>query len=149
VPDAEVRFVGGGSAAEAARLTSLAAGMNLAGAVSLAGGLADVAPDVARARVMALPSSCEGVPTALLEGMAAGRPVVATRVGHVASIVDDGVEGFLVTPGDIGTLAERLTRLLTRPELAASMGQAARTRAAAHDVAVIARTLLDSLREAA
>lgn len=149
VPDAEVRFVGGGSAAEAARLTALAANMKLADAVSLTGGLADVAPDIARARVMALPSSCEGVPTALLEAMAAGRPVVAARVGHVASIVDDGVEGFLIAPGDVGALAERLTRLLTRPALAATMGQAARARAGSHDVSVIARALLDSLTAAA
>jgi glycosyltransferase involved in cell wall biosynthesis len=149
VPNADVRFVGGGSAAEATRLTTLAAELNLADAVSLAGGVADVAPEIAAARIMALPSSCEGVPTALLEGMAAGRPVVATRVGHVDSIVDDGVEGFLLTPGDIDTLAERLTRLLTVRELAATMGQAARIRAGSHDVAVIARTLLDSLKAAA
>ena len=149
VPHAEVRFVGGGSAAEAARLTALAARMHLSAAVSLAGGVADVAPELARARIVALPSSCEGVPTALLEGMAAGRPVVATSVGHVASIVDEGIEGFLIAPGDVLALAERLTRLLTMPEVAASMGQAARLRAASHDVAVIARTLLASLRAAA
>ena len=149
VPDAELRFVGRGSADEAARLTVLAGDLNLAEAVSLAGGLADVAPEIAGARVVALPSSCEGVPTALLEAMAAGRPVVATRVGHVASIVDDGVEGFLISPGDVGALADRLIRLLTTPGLAARMGQAARTRAAAHDVTVIARTLLQSLKAVA
>jgi glycosyltransferase involved in cell wall biosynthesis len=78
--------------------------------------------------------------------MAAGRPVVATNVGHVASIVDDGVEGFLVTPGDVLTLAERLLRLLTDAKLATFMGRAARARAASHDVRVIARTLLQSLK---
>jgi glycosyltransferase involved in cell wall biosynthesis len=149
VPDAELRLVGGGSAAEASRLTALAAERNLARRVSLAGVAEDVAPEIASARVVALPSSCEGVPTALLEGMAAGRPVVATTVGHVSSIVDDGVEGFLVAPGDVDALGERLIRLLTNPELAASMGQAARRRAASHDVRVIARTLLTALRQAA
>jgi glycosyltransferase involved in cell wall biosynthesis len=89
------------------------------------------------------------VPTALLEGMAAGRPVVATRVGHVASIIDDGVEGFLIAPGDVPALADRLTRLLTNADLAASMGRAARKRAARHDVRVIAGVLLTALREAA
>jgi glycosyltransferase involved in cell wall biosynthesis len=149
VPDAEVRLVGGGDAAEAARLTALARERGLADAVSLAGTAADVAPEIASARVIALPSSCEGVPTALLEGMAAGRAVVATRVGHVASIVDDEVEGFLIAPGDVAALADRLTRLLTDADLAAAMGKAARTRAARHDVRVIAGVLLTALREAA
>jgi glycosyltransferase involved in cell wall biosynthesis len=149
VPDVTLRLVGGGSAAEAARLTALAAERGLADRVSLAGVVADVAPEIAAARVVALPSSCEGVPTALLEGMAAGRPVVATRVGHVASIVEDGVEGFLVAPGDVLALAERLLRLLTDRRLATEMGRAARRRAESHDVRVVARTLLASLRAVA
>jgi glycosyltransferase involved in cell wall biosynthesis len=149
VPEVDLRFVGGGSAAEAARLTALAIERGLNGRVSLAGVTRDVVPEIESARVVALPSSCEGVPTALLEGMAAGRPVVATNVGHVSSIVDDGVEGFLVTPGDILSLAERLLRLLSDPALAARMGRAARRRASSHDVRVIARTLLGALRHSA
>jgi glycosyltransferase involved in cell wall biosynthesis len=149
VPEADLRFVGGGSGPEAARLIALAAERGLSDRVSLAGVTRDVVPEMASARIVALPSSCEGVPTALLEGMAAGRPVVATNVGHVASIVDEGMEGFLVAPGDILSLAERLLRLLSDPALAARMGQAARRRAAAHDVRVVARTLLDALRRAA
>jgi glycosyltransferase involved in cell wall biosynthesis len=149
VPDAQLRLVGGGNDAEAARLAALAAERGLAGAVSFSGPCADVAPELAAARVVALPSSCEGVPTALLEGMAAGRPVVATAVGHVASIVDDRVEGFLVAPGDIAALAERVTRLLMDPVMARQMGRAARARAATHDVRLIARTLLEALKAAA
>ena len=149
VPDAELRLVGGGSVAEAWRLEGLAAEYGLSDRVSVAGVTADVAPEIARARLVALPSSCEGVPTALLEGMAAGRPVVATRVGHVSSIVEDGVEGFLVAPGDVKALADRIARLLIDSKLAASMGKAARTRAAAHDVRVIAQVLLTALKEAA
>jgi glycosyltransferase involved in cell wall biosynthesis len=149
VPEAQVRFIGGGGGDEAARLAVLACEHGLANHVSFAGVTANVAPEIAAARVVALPSSCEGVPTALLEGMAAGRPVVATTVGHVASIVDDGVEGFLIAPGDVEALADRLVRLLTSPALAASMGQAARTRAARHDVGVIAGRLLSSLKAAA
>ena len=148
VPDAEVRLVGGG-AAEGARLETLAAERGLAQRVSFAGVVADVAPELAAARIVALPSSCEGVPTALLEGMAAGRPVVATNVGHVSSIVEDGVEGFLVAPGDLTALTWRLTQLLTDPTLTARMGEAARRRAAAHDVRAVARTLLAALKEAA
>jgi glycosyltransferase involved in cell wall biosynthesis len=149
VPGAELRLVGGGSATEAARLAALAADRNLSEYVTFAGVTADVVPEIAQARVMALPSSCEGVPTALLEGMAAGRPVVATNVGHVASIVDDGVDGFLVAPGDIPALADRLVTLLTDLSLATAMARSARARAASHDVAIIARTLLAALRTAA
>ena len=70
-------------------------------------------------------------------------------VSELPRLVHDGVEGFLVTPGDVPALADRLTRLLTQPALAASRGRAARTRAAAHDVSAIARLLLGALRAAA
>ena len=147
VPDVELRLVGGGTPADIGRLSALAAEQRVSDRVSFAGVAADVVPEIAAARVVALPSSCEGVPTALLEGMAAGRPVVASRVGHVATIVDDGVEGFLVETGDIDALAERLLRILTDTALAARMSEAARRRAAAHDVRVIAGMLLGALRD--
>jgi glycosyltransferase involved in cell wall biosynthesis len=149
VPDVELRLVGGGTAAEVTLLKARAADAGVAECVSFAGVIADVAPEIAAARVAALPSSCEGVPTALLEAMAAGRPVVATNVGHVSSIVDPGVEGFLVGVGDVDALAARITELLTNPLKAADMGRAARTRAMSHDVGAIAGTLLATLRDAA
>ena len=145
VPDAELRLVGGGNAAEAERLRALAESLGVSDAMALTGTLADVAPEIAAARVIALPSSCEGAPTALLEGMAAGRPVVASAVGHVATIVGDGVEGFLVGVGDVPALADRLTQLLTDPALAARMGEAARARSDEHDVRVVARRSLQTL----
>jgi glycosyltransferase involved in cell wall biosynthesis len=148
-PDAELRFVGGGDAAERARLERIAAHAGVADVVSFAGQTSDVASEIAQARIVALPSSCEGVPTALLEAMAAGRPVVSTRVGHVDSIVDDGVEGFLVEVGDINTLAARITRLLLRPDLAGRMGAAGRRRADRHDVRRVAADLLGTLHRTA
>ncbi len=148
-PRAELRFVGGGNRHERARLGQLAVDLGVAGHVSFAGVVHDVASEIAQSRVVALPSSCEGVPTALLEGMATGRPVVATRVGHIDSIVDDGVEGFLVDVGDIGAMAERLTQLLDDPDGAKRMGVAARRRAARHDVNHVAQELLGALRGAA
>ncbi len=149
VPAASLRLVGGGGADEITRLTALAAERGVAERVSFAGVVADVAPEIASARVVALPSSCEGVPTALLEGMAGGRPVVATSVGHTASIVADGVEGYLCPVGDVEALSDRLRRLLVDRPLAARMGAAARRRAAAHDVRTVARTLLDMLQAVA
>ena len=149
LPEATLRLIGGGNMQEAERLSQLARELGVHDDVSFAGVVRDVPAEIAQARVVALPSSCEGVPTALLEAMAAGRPVVATRVGHVNGIIDDGVEGFLFEVGDVPALTERLTRLLTAPALAHAMGEAARRRAASHDVRQVARELLDALRAAA
>jgi glycosyltransferase involved in cell wall biosynthesis len=63
---------------------------------------------------------------AVLEAMASGTPVVASRVGGVAEIVEDGVTGFLVGPGDTAGLRDRLAQLLGDPALAIRLGQAAR-----------------------
>ena len=78
--------------------------------------------------IFALPSLSEGIPMALLEAMAASRSVVASRVGGVPEIVEDGTEGFLVEPMDVHGLTERCLRLIQSPELAQKMGQAARAR---------------------
>jgi glycosyltransferase involved in cell wall biosynthesis len=148
VRGAQLRLVGGGNDRERERLTQLAADLGLASHVSFAGSVRDVAGEVARARVVALPSSTEGVSTALLEGMAAARPVVATRVGHLHTIVDEGVEGFFVEVGDVCAMAGRIIRLLCDTRLAQAMGLAGRRRASRHDVADVARDVLNALREA-
>ena len=67
----------------------------------------------------------------------------------VQSIVDDGVEGFLFEVGDVPTLTDRLITVLSAPALVHAMGEAARRRAASHDVRQVARELLDALRTAA
>jgi glycosyltransferase involved in cell wall biosynthesis len=107
-----------------------------------------VAAEVALARVIVLPSSTEGVSTALLEGMAAARPVVATRVGHLHTIVDESVEGFFVDVGDVCAMADRIVRLLCDTRLARAMGLAGRRRAARHDAADVARDVVKAWQEA-
>lgn len=77
--------------------------------------------------VMALPSYAEGLPYALLEGMAAGLAVVATDVGAIPDVLDPGC-GILVPPQDVFAIQGALQRLLQNAELRASMGQAARHR---------------------
>lgn len=62
----------------------------------------------------------------VLEAMAAGLPVLATPVGGIPEAVADGVEGFLVAPGDVDALAARLAQLLEDDALARRMGEAAR-----------------------
>jgi glycosyltransferase involved in cell wall biosynthesis len=62
----------------------------------------------------------------VLEAMASGLPVVASRVGGVPEIVADGETGFLVAPGDVDELRDRLAQLLGDPGLAMKMGRRAR-----------------------
>ena len=81
---------------------------------------------LARASVFVLPSHAEGLPMSLLEAMAAGCPVIATRVGGIPDVVTDGVNGLLVEPGDRDALALALHRLLVDRELASELGTAAR-----------------------
>jgi len=64
----------------------------------------------------------------VIEALAGGRPVVATRVGGTADVVRDGTDGFLVAVGDVGALAARLAELAADPDLRASMGAEGRAR---------------------
>jgi glycosyltransferase involved in cell wall biosynthesis len=73
-----------------------------------------------------LTSANEGTPVTLIEALAAERPVVATRVGGVEDVVEDGVTGYLVRPGDTHAAAERLALLAADPELRRRMGETGR-----------------------
>jgi glycosyltransferase involved in cell wall biosynthesis len=88
----------------------------------------DVAPFFAAFDVFVLPSGNEGTPVTAIEALAGGCPVVATRVGGVPDVVTDGEDGFLVEPGDVEGLAERLALLANDPALRAAMGGAGRDR---------------------
>lgn len=83
------------------------------------------------AAVAVLPSHWEAMPMSVLESMAAGLPVVATRVGGIPSAVLEGVTGFLVQPRDINGLAAALVALLRDPAMRRAMGAAGRERAKA------------------
>ncbi|MFE7675883.1 glycosyltransferase [Streptomyces albidoflavus] len=91
---------------------------------------ADTAPLRARADVVVLPSLEEGMPNAVMEAMAAGRPVVATAVGGTPELLEG--RGLLVAPGRADALADALARVLTDPPLAARLGRDARDWARAH-----------------
>jgi glycosyltransferase involved in cell wall biosynthesis len=77
-----------------------------------------------------LTSRNEGTPVALIETLAAGKPVVATNVGGVADVVDDGETGLLVEPGDAPACAAAMRRLADDPALRQAMGATGRTRMA-------------------
>jgi glycosyltransferase involved in cell wall biosynthesis len=73
-----------------------------------------------------LPSLAEGISNTILEAIATALPVIATRVGGNAELVDDGRTGALVPPDDVDALAQTLVRMATDPARAAAMGRAGR-----------------------
>ncbi|MGQ9492138.1 MAG: glycosyltransferase family 4 protein [Anaerolineae bacterium] len=101
---------------------------DLDNAVTFLGSLStqQMAQEYERCAVLALPSKQETAPVAVAEAMAAGRPVVATRVCGMPYMVEDGVSGLLVNEGDIYGLAEALIRLLSNPILRRQMGRRGR-----------------------
>jgi len=80
-----------------------------------------------KAHIVCLPSYREGVPQVLLEGAACSKPLVTTDVPGCREAVIDGENGYIVPPKDATQLADRLTKLITNPDLRQSMGQQGRT----------------------
>jgi glycosyltransferase involved in cell wall biosynthesis len=68
----------------------------------------------------------EGTPVSAIEALASATPVVANRVGGVPDVVRDGVDGFLVEPGDTAGAAERLAQLAADPRLRSRLGESGR-----------------------
>ena len=94
------------------------------------------------ASVFVLPSYREGMPMVMLEAMAAGLPVICGNVNAIPEVVRDGVNGFLVTPGDRETLARRILELLRDEALRTRIGEAARAHIREHhDLSVQAERL--------
>ena len=96
--------------------------LGLEARVHLVGYWASLAEALAAIDLFVLPSLMEGHPLAILEAMAAGKPVVATRVGGNHEAVEDGRSGLLVPPRDAEALAEAIGSLARDPERAARMG---------------------------
>jgi glycosyltransferase involved in cell wall biosynthesis len=83
-----------------------------------------------RAALVVCPSYREGLPLCVLEAMAHGKPVVASAVGGIPELVEDGVTGLLVEPGDVAGLRAAIERLLADPALRRRLGRGARARVA-------------------
>jgi len=127
---AEARFVIVGDGVSRRDLEDQMHRLGLAGRVVFTGMRLDVAALLSQAAISVAPSLSEGLSNVVLESMAAGVPVVATRVGGTPEIVDDGVTGLLVPPCDAPALAGAIGRLLGNEALARRLGEAARVRAA-------------------
>jgi glycosyltransferase involved in cell wall biosynthesis len=93
---------------------------------------AEVAWRMRRAAVVVFPSRIEAFPLVLLEAMASGRPVVASRRGGIPEIVVDGINGLLADPEAPSTFARALLQLLTNPDAANGIGEAARKHIVEH-----------------
>lgn len=78
--------------------------------------------------ILVLPSRSEAMGRVLLEAMASEKPRIGSNVEGIPTVIDDGVDGFLVKPGDINDLAEKLDRLMGDPNLRKRMGQAGKER---------------------
>lgn len=127
-----VRIAGAG--AEEGRLRALAAELRVDAAFLGAASPAQVRDELRAAAVFALAcrvaanGDLDGIPVALMEAMAAGVPVVSTRLSGIPELVEDGRSGLLAEPGDAGGLADALERVLGDAALARSLAEAGRAR---------------------
>jgi glycosyltransferase involved in cell wall biosynthesis len=126
-PESRLRLGGDGDL-DAVR--NRAADLGIADRVDVLGWVSGEAKnqELAKADVYALPSYNEGLPMSVLEAMAAGLPVLTCPVGGIPDAVTNGVEGFLVPPGDVPALSSRLQALLADESLRQRMGDTARYR---------------------
>ncbi|MFN8522557.1 MAG: glycosyltransferase [Chloroflexota bacterium] len=129
VPDLVLRVVGHEEMSTRAELEAYARERGVAGAVRFEGFRGDVPSLLEESDCFVLPSMWEGFGLVLLEAMAAARPVVASAVGPIPEIVQDGVTGRLVPAGDAAALATALLEVLESRALGRDMGIAGRARA--------------------
>ncbi len=108
------------------QLQQLAAELGLGDRLKLHGHVVDTTGFLAQTQLFVLSSRSEGLPHALLEAMAAGRAVVATRVGGNVELIEDELSGLLVPPENPHDLAQAILRLLRNPVQAERMGRSAR-----------------------
>jgi len=129
VPDARFECVGAGP--ERDRLIAYAQERGVAHAITFVGHCEDVAAKLADGDIFVLPSRSEAFPNAVLEAMGAGLPVIASAVGGIVELIDSGRTGLLVPAGDAPALADHIVHLISNPELAFGLGEAARAEAIA------------------
>lgn len=129
-----------GEGPERRSLEQLAADLGIADRVDLLGFSADATSLLPSLDAYVQPSLQEPFGIAVLEAMAAAKPVIASRTGGIPEIITDGVDGLLVTPGAAAELADAIVRIARDPLLAARLGRYARRRVeTAFDVRVAAR----------
>ena len=109
-------------------LEQLAGKLGIAGSVFFTGSRADMPQVYASLDIFALASLDEGMPMAVLEALASGRPVIATEVGAVAKLIVPGETGIMLQPADTGGLAQAILSLVDNPELRERLGRNGKAR---------------------
>jgi L-malate glycosyltransferase len=123
-----VRFILIGDGCERSNIERKISDLGLQECFCFLGRRSDVPELLSCCDLSVLPSWAEGLPNAVIESLAAGLPVVATRVGGIPEIIEDGESGLLVPPHNPNCLAEAILRILNDPEFARLLGRAARDR---------------------
>jgi glycosyltransferase involved in cell wall biosynthesis len=128
----DFRMIVAGDGPEAGAVRTKAEKTGLSDAFEFLGHVPDIAPLLAGVDLLVLPSRAEGIPLAILEGFAAGKPAVVSNVGAVSELVDVST-GFLIenVAGEVDAFAKAIDALLNSPDLRARMGEEARRKAEA------------------
>ena len=127
--DTELWLAGRAEVGRRELLQSMCAELGLAARVKFLGQRSDI-PDLLRQAVIVVhPTRIEALGRSLIEASAAARPIVATRVGGIPEVVEDGITGLLFAPDDVEGFACGITALLDDPDRAVQMGIAGRKRA--------------------
>ncbi|MBU4556712.1 MAG: glycosyltransferase family 4 protein [Actinobacteria bacterium] len=129
-PQARFAIVGVGS--QESRLREIAVAAGLQSRLAFLGDVARVEPLLAAATVVVMPSLSEALGLVALEAGALSRPVVASSVGGLVEVIDDGETGLLVPAADPSALAQAIGTLLAQPDLVRRLGAAARVRVSGH-----------------
>jgi glycosyltransferase involved in cell wall biosynthesis len=122
----ETEFLVAGAGPEEENLRRLARELGLGRNVTFAANQYDFSAALAAMDIFCLPSLRQGLGTIMLEAMAMGRPVIATGVGGIYSVVRNNETGLVVPPADSGALADRILDLLRDPVRARALGEAGR-----------------------
>src|SRR5262245_17254909 len=122
----DVEFLVAGAGPEEANLRRVARELGIAEKVTFVPYLLSFTESLAATDIFVLPSLEQGLGTIMLEAMALSRPVIATGVGGIASVIQHGESGLIVPPQNSGELARRILELLDQPALARSLGTRAR-----------------------
>lgn len=130
-PELKLRLVGDGP--ERSALESLAKELGVSSAVTFAGRLPEeeTLAEIARSDLLVLPSFMEGLPIVLMEAMAVGVPVIASRVAGIPELVEDGKTGLLFTPSNWDELASAIDRLFGDETLQTRLAERAKAKVAA------------------
>lgn len=127
-PEKNIKLVMTGTGEEEANLKRMIAEFGLEDKVTLAGWIGDDEKHklLRESQLFVLPSYNEGMPRAILEAMSYGMPIVSTSVGDISVTVIDGENGYLVTPGDVDSLASKMLSIVDNKALYEKMGASSR-----------------------